>query len=233
MRYKILCYFLLIISIENSYSQVNERTVYYDSIDHKWRKHGTEEKTLIKNQSGVFFDSEIQKVKFDTVINIPNKNKNELFELCKKYFLLGTINKQRNILEPQNGFLYIDSNEIIVSAIYKTFYRPHGNTHDYNCIYNLSVKFKDGKIKCNFSDFVLYPYEINTSSMGWFGSSGFGVINSKSPTSLQGKTVEPIFLRGHTSKRNKLFPLMNAQINRIVRELSIFLNTSKEKENDW
>lgn len=210
--------------------------VYYNEEKKRWQTGGHQKAEPEYNQNAivnVYFNSESKRVEFDTVIELPNKVKSELYNQCLKFFKLGSITKQKGILESNDGMLYSDTNEIVVSGIYKTSYRPHGNSYDYNCVYSLSIKFKDGKIKCSFFDFILYPYEIKTSSYGWFGSSGFGMGGSKAPAALNAKPVEPMFLKGQLGKGFKLFPLMNLQVAKVVGELVAFLTRPKDKDDNW
>ncbi len=203
--------------------------VYYDSVKDRWQTSDVEH---IRAIAEVTYDKKINRVGFDTVIEIPNRTKPELYKLCLRFFKLGSITKQKGILASDDGLLYSDSNEIVVSGIYKTSYRPHGNSYDYNCVYTLSVKVKDGRMKCSFFDFVLYPYEIKTSSYGWFGSGGFGMGGSKSPAALNAKPVEPMFLKGQVGKGFKLFPLMNIQVTKVITDLVSFVLKPNEKD-DW
>lgn len=236
-----------------SFGQKEFNGVYYDNTEHKWKRiesntipsgvfysdisgswqTGEQRDTNRKAVVKVNYDKTIKRVVFDTVIEISNRTKSDLYLQCSRFFKLGSITKQKGILSSDDGMLYSDSNEIAVSGIYKTSYRPHGNSYDYNCVYTLSIKVKDGKIKCSFFDFVLYPYEIKTSSYGWFGSSGFGMGGSKTPAALNARPVEPMFLKGQTNKKFKLFPLMNVQVEKVLGDLLGFLSKPIDKDNNW
>ncbi len=210
--------------------------VYYNAEKKRWQNGGSSNAGEQYNRSSivnVYFNAESKRVEFDTIIELPDRVKSELYNQCLKFFKLGSITKQKGIISSDDGMLYSDSNEIIVSGIYKTSYRPHGNSYDYNCVYSLSIKFKDGKIRCKFFDFVLYPYEIKTSSYGWFGSNGFGMGSSKTPAALNARTVEPMFLKGQTKDRFKLFTLMNAQVKKVLGDLLASISKSNDKDDNW
>lgn len=194
--------------------------------------------TFLSNYSqvltaSVYLDSTTKKITYDTILSFPELSKVALYQQCGKYFMLGSINKQKGMLSSGDNMLYSDTNEFIVTGIYKTFYRPRISTADYNCIFNLRLRFKDGRVRVTFSDFTLYPYELKSSSFGWFGSNGFGMGSTKTPTMLDGKPVEPMYLKGKTKRRNKLFPLMNRQVNKVMTELIIYLKLPKDKEDNW
>lgn len=183
--------------------------------------------------SNVYLDTITNKITYDTILSFPELSKADLYQRCGKYFMLGSINKQKGMLSSGDNMLYSDTNEFIVTGIYKTYYRPRISTADYNCIFNLRLRFKEGRVRVTFSDFTLYPYELRSSSFGWVGSNGFGMSTSKTPTMLDGKPVEPLYLKGKTKRRNKLFPLMNRQVNKVITELITYLSRPKDNEDNW
>ena len=248
---KVFGIIIFLLTAALAFGQKEFKGVYYDNVTHKWQRNAETNSVLPlgvyydnvkgrwqtdeqkKSTVKVSYDKTINRVGFDTVIEIPNRTKGELYNQCLRFFKLGNITKQKGILSSDDGLLYSDSNEIVVSGIYKTSFKPHGNSFDYNCVYTLSVKVKDGKIKCSFSDFVLYPYEIKTSSYGWFGSNGFAVGSSKTPAALNARTVEPMFLKDQTKKRFKLFTLMDAQVVKVLGDLVASITKPKDKDDNW
>lgn len=181
----------------------------------------------------VIYNPVSKKVSYDTVIAFPNQTKDELYKTCSKFFKIGSVNKQKGMLPQGDNRLYEDSNEFIVSGIYKTHYRPRVFTDDFSCVFNLQIQFKEEKIKISFSDFTLYTLKQKTSHFGWMGSNGFGIGSSTTPMMIDGKPVEPYFLKGKTKKRHKLFYLMNKHVNKTLGELVTYIKSPQMSDDNW
>ncbi|WP_055445195.1 DUF4468 domain-containing protein [Lacinutrix himadriensis] len=137
------------------------------------------------------------------------------------------------------SLLYFDENEIYAVGKFEVRLRKHAlvffKTDEYNCLYDLKINIKDGKIKFKATNFFLIPLQIKISSFGLGGhnySSGMSSFwsTTKIPLDVPKISLDQYHRKKMNKDKNLLFDDVEINISSFQETIIKILN---EDEDDW
>ena len=133
-------------------------------------------------------DNESQKISYSTVVDVQDKSKTELYSSAKEWMLF-------RILKSGNTLILDDkyNGKIICQGSFKVH-----NYFQHNLLYTIKVSAKDGKYKCEISNFY---FQSSTDSEYTGIYWGFGVYSSEvTPSYIVNEYLEDYFSPYYTFK---------------------------------
>jgi Domain of unknown function (DUF4468) with TBP-like fold len=137
------------------------------------------------------------------------------------------------------SLLYQDENEIYAVGKFEVRLRKHAliffKTDEYNCLYDLKINIKEGKIKFKATNFFLVPLHIKISTFGLGShnsSSGLTGIwsTTKIPLDIPKISLDQYYKKKLNKDKNLLFDDVENNIDAFKERIKKILN---EDEDDW
>jgi len=169
--------------------------------------------------------NEDKKICYQGVVEIPQKNKTQLYKEAKEYVLLNYINKGCPvILDEENERIYVKG---AFKVRFRKFYFPFFfSTKKYDEVYTMKIYFKDNKIRYDISD-IFIQRKLNAKATGYYWGYGVSTTTIKESEILK-YDLEKLYIKRY---RGKFYRLFQDSDNGTKGEIEKFSNYLKKDNN--
>lgn len=178
-------------------------------------------------QNSKYKISDDKSVYFEEILNFKGTSKLELHNRILKALRISNYT-----------LIYEDDNEIYAVGKFEVQIRKHAlvffKTDEKNCLYDLKINIKEGKIRFRGTNFYLIPQSIKINSFGLNSNNSSGINGSwsttKIPLDIPKISVDNYYRKNLNKDKNLLFNDIEENISDFQDTLKNILN---EDEDDW
>jgi len=173
--------------------------------------------------------NEDKKFCYQGVVEIPNKNREQLYKEAKEYVLLNYKNKDFPVLiEEENERIYVKGT---FKVRFRKYYFPiFFKTKIYDEVYTMKIYFKDNKIRYEISDIFLQR-KINAKATGYYWGYGISTTSIKESEIIK-YDLEKFYIKRYRGQFYRLFQDSDKDIKNEIDKLSNYLKKDNNM-NNW